>query len=321
MRFATYSFAAGLVAAVCAGFSLPSKAGFVVTGSLTSIDATLNRLDLFARNTGGDTGTELMAVEIFADVSSGVSLWRATNAGGWDVTNAGEAPNRSFIRIDASDPSNTSIANRDPSFPPADPQYGPNTIALADFSVAAASSSVPTAATEPPGALFAQLFVTKNFSAIFSGFLGGSAGPKAPWGFSLHGDPTGPVIENSGVSVDVVFGSTVSEGAPFSVTIHASDADGGDLLHLAAGALPPGISNLQISPATSGSPASFTVTGVVDYSLNGLTVVVPITVTDSFGLNATGNFLLVVTPEPASVGAVGACLLFVRRCRRAPRVL
>jgi hypothetical protein len=110
----------------------------------------------------------------------------------------------------------------------------------------------------------------------------------------------------------VVFGSVVSNGAPFSATIGATDINLADILSLAVTPTA-GISNIVITGGGT-SPTNFTVTGTVDYSLNGTTVLVPYTVSDGAGGSTGGNITLVITPEPATLGALaGVGTLLLRR--------
>lgn len=126
------------------------------------------------------------------------------------------------------------------------------------------------------------------------------------------------VLNTSPVAVSlpaaVTFGSVVSGGAPFSATVTATDLNLTDVLSLSLGSIPTGITAVSVSGGGT-SPATFTVSGLVDYSLNGQTVFIPYTVADGAGGTATGNISLVVTPEPAALCALGsvASLLLRRR--------
>jgi hypothetical protein len=113
----------------------------------------------------------------------------------------------------------------------------------------------------------------------------------------------------------VVFGSNVGSGKTFSVTVHVTDPDAADILSLALGTLPAGVTNTLVSGGGV-SPQGFTITGTVSYSLNKTTVTIPFNVTDGVGGHTVpGSFDLVVTPEPASLTALGGTALtgLVRR--------
>lgn len=123
---------------------------------------------------------------------------------------------------------------------------------------------------------------------------------------------TAPVVTDP-APVAVVFGPTVTDGAPFSATVSATDVNLTDTLALAVGTLPAGISGIAVTGGGT-SPQSFVVTGTVDYSLNGTTVLIPYTVSDGQGGTTPGTITLVITPEPTTLTALaGVGTLLLRR--------
>lgn len=292
-----------LVAAISGSVVSSSFGGFVMSATTTSVDGTLDRIDLYARNTGGDTGTGLLAVELSSFSVSGAAVWRSNSAGNWSPTNPADIANRSWVRIDEFDVSSTSLVSKAPSAnQPLNPAYGPLTVSLGTFSIVVAGLSGAVPAETGNGAHFASLYVSKNFAASFSGYVGGSSGAKVPFG-SPGPVPVPPVIAPV-PDVNVVFGQIVTDGATFSVNVTATDGNQGDTLSLAVGPVP-GVSDVVVTPASALTPAVFTVTGRVDYSLNGTTVVVPLSVSDGL-FTATSSFRLIVTPEPGMLSLLVA---------------
>ena len=111
----------------------------------------------------------------------------------------------------------------------------------------------------------------------------------------------------------VTFGTVVSTPAPYSVQVTATDANAADILSLTAGTLPAGVTVNSITGSGT-SPATFTVTGTVAYSLSGgPNVTIPFNVTD--GTSTVGSsFALSVVPEPTSLAALaGAMVVGLRR--------
>lgn len=305
-----------LVAAISGCVVSTSFGGFVVTPVLQPVDATFDRMEFYARNTGGDTGVGLLAVEFTSTATAGVAVWRSMSSGNWSPTNPTDVANRSAIRIDFEDVSSTSLVSKTPAAnQPLAPAYGPLTVALGNFGVVIAGLSGAVPAETGNGALFASLYVSKNYHARFSGNVGGSAGAKVPFAIEVSCSSCGgfPTIV-PGSTANVVFGQVVTNGAPFSVVVNVTHTDPTDLISLAVGPVA-GISNIVVTPTSATSPASFTVTGTVDYSLHGMTVVVPVIASDDGMQTSNGSFSLVVTPEPSSL--CGLLSLALTRRRRA----
>jgi hypothetical protein len=124
---------------------------------------------------------------------------------------------------------------------------------------------------------------------------------------------------NDNATTSAVFGPVVTDGAPFSIQMQVTDQDGDNLSFLGFGTLPAGVLNLMVTPLTSGNPATFMISGFVDYILNGTTIAIPFTVSDDasplFGGPGivTGSFNVAVTPEPASVALAGLVWPLVMR--------
>lgn len=289
-------------------------AGFVVSHTTTSVDATLDRIDIFARNTGGDTGTGLLAVEMSSDATAGEAVWRSTSAGNWSPTNPADIASRSFVRVDFEDVSSTSLVSKTPAAnQPLAAAYGPLTVALGDFGVVIAGLAGAIPAETGNGALFASLFVSKNFASTISGNVGGSAGAKVPFSFDVGSVVVNgrPVITPASQTVNVVFGQIVTNGAPFSATVSITDPEG-DAITAALGALPASVTGATITPAGG---SNYTIAGTVDYSANGTDVVVPFTASDAGG-PSSGSVTLHVTPEPASLSLIGLSGLLMGRRRK-----
>jgi hypothetical protein len=195
------------------------------------------------------------------------------------------------------------------------------------------------ATISPPASLAAQsVALPAAFSSLSSGVTfrlfgysaSGTSGTfriaqnasnsTSPNAFSFDGS-TAAVSTNAAPAVQpvgtttVTFGSVVSAGAPFSVQVTATDANAADILTLAVGTLPAGVSGVTVTPnAGAVSPATFTVAGTVDYSTNQTTVMIPFTVSDGQGGSAPGSFALAVVPEPASLFALcGVASIAIRR--------
>lgn len=305
-----------LLAAAIGGLVVSSSfAGFTISHTVTSVDATYDQVDIFALNTGGDTGTGLLAVEIAVAADAGdVAYFRSTSAGAPNLTNTSETANRSFIRIDNEDASTTSLVSRTPAGNwPLVPAIGASTVGIEDFSVTVAGLAGAKPANTGAGALFATLFVSKGYGAAVTGNVGGEVGSKIPFSFNIGGPVnTAPEIA-SVVDAAVNFGSLVSTPLPFSATVNATDAQAADVLSLVAGTLPAGVT---IGSITGGgtSPEQFVISGTVAYPGSNTTLVVPFTVSDG-SLSTSGSFNIVVTPEPTALGALalGGMILGRRR--------
>jgi hypothetical protein len=186
----------------------------------------------------------------------------------------------------------------------------------ADYAVLSAAVSVPTPTA--PGARFARLVFntsTPQINMVIS--LAGETGAGVDYTFGVTPSNSAPVPVGPVAPTPVVFGTVVSNGANFSVSVTVTDADAADVLALTLGSLPAGITNTQVTGGGT-TPQVFTITGNVNYSLNKSTVVIPFTVTDGVGGHTIpGSFSLIVTPEPASLAVLGgAAIMGIVRRRR-----
>lgn len=291
--------------AAIAGIALASEsfAGFTVTATRNFIGGGFDRWDIVAINNGGDTGTQIKGLEYFYQGAPvAFEVFDADENGVNDTVNL-SSTSRTRIRV-AVAPSSNVYVGLNPAGQGVEPNPYEN--GLTAFSGAIANTG--TTFATGTGFQIARLFVPSGSGVMqFSGNIGGDVGSKVPFSVNLcrcQPVTNNPVLVNNNASTNVVFGQIVSGGAAFSVQIQATDQDAGDVLALVVGALPAGISNITVAPATSGSPANFTISGLVDYSLNGQTIVVPITINSTSG-RASGQFQIVVTPEPGAIVAVG----------------
>jgi hypothetical protein len=301
-----------------------SQATFVITGQPSAQPAPAGRiaLDLFAQNdAGGADGSNLQAAKITFTGQNGTKAFFATfdpgdGTIGVDQWNFGAAAQSNTI-LDLGG-SNLRLGTKAlnthtfTNFPgdvdsPITADQAANGLSSfgADYALLSAAQSVPS--TTAPGTRFARLVVNDipSLSFMVVANLAGETGAGVDYTFSIHIDPPpGPTILPV-APTPVVFGSTVSNGQPFSVTIQATDPNQGSNLSLALGTLPAGITGTAVSGGGA-SPATFTVTGNVAYSLNMTTVTIPITVANGLGSTTNGSFALVVTPEPASLAALAS---------------
>lgn len=310
-----------LIAAAIGGLLVTSSsfAGFTVTATLGATVDGLDRWDVVAVNTGGDTGVQIKGLEYFyAGSPAAFQVDDVTDSGGGDPNGVADTVNllstsRTRIRVSATAANNVFVG-----VSPSNEFAEPNPYAAGAAAFQGAIANTGTTNASGAGFQVARIFIPAGGSGVFSGNIGGDIGSKVGYSVTLGGGPGGndPVIVNDGASTTATFGQIVTNGAPFSIVIQGTDADAGDILSLAVGALPAGVSNVTVSPATSGSPANFTVSGTVDYSLNGTTVNVPITLTSTQGTADTGSFNIVVVPEPTSLAALGLSGLLLGRRRK-----
>lgn len=295
-------------------------AGFTVSHTRVSENATFDRIDIYALNDGAGTGTGLLAVEMTSAATAGEAVWRSTAAGNWNPLNSADTALRSQVRVDPDDVSSSSLVSKTPSAnQPLAPAYGASTVALGNFGVVIAGLSGAIAPQGATGNLFASLFVSKSYAATISGNVGGSAGAKVGFSFTTGGvvvqnvPPT--ITGNTGASV--VFGTIVTTPLPFSGTVTVADADSADVLSLTLGALPANVSGVTVTPSGT-NPKTFTIAGTIAYIGNGVTSI-PFSTSDGVAASSpdpTGNFNITVTPEPASLSALALSSLLMGRRRK-----
>lgn len=293
-----------------------SWGGFTVSHDVVSVDTTLDRINLYALNTGGGTGTGLIAVELSVNANPGsLAYFRSTSSGSPNVTNTAETPLRSFVRIDNEDASTTSLVQRTPAgIWPLTPALGANTVGIEDFTATIASLAGPRPANLGIGVLFASLYVSKGYSGQISGYLGGEMGTKVPFVVGSPPPPPPTLVISSVTNATVDFGPIVSTPMPYSASVGVTTSDPGALLSLSIGTLPAGVTASISGGGTS--PASFTISGTVDYPGTNTTVLVPIIASDGFSTTA-GTYAITITPEPGTLAAFGCTWVLVRRRRSA----
>jgi hypothetical protein len=332
------SIVLGAVAASVLASASLSQAAFTISALPSAQSAPAGRFayDLFAQNdAGGPDGSNLQAIKMTLTGLNGTKMFFATfdpgdGTIGVDQWNFGAAAQSNTI-LDLGS-SNLRFSNKAlnthtfTNFPgdsdsPITADQAANGLSSfsADYALLSAAQSVPTPTA--PGARFARLVFNTPSPLVTATFnVAGETGAGVDYTYTPGFFPPPPNVPPIGISAPtpVVFGSAVSNGAPFSVTVSATDAEVPlQTLTLAIGALPAGITNVAVSPANGGtSPVVFTVTGTVAYSLNQSTVLIPYTLADGAGGTFSGQITLIVTPEPAmmmAVASVSAAALIRRR--------
>ena len=306
-----------ILAAAIGGFCVSSSfAGFTVTATKVAV-AGFDRYDVVAVNDGVGTGTQVKGLEYFYNgAPAAFEVTDTTDTVGGDPDGINDTVNllsttRTRLRVSTTGANNVFVGvSPSNGFAQPNPYDG----GASQFSGAIAN----TGTTQASGAGFqiARIFLPTGGSGVLSGNLGGDLGLKVPFLAVLGGvQNVAPVIVPPSQTVNVVFGAIVSSGAPFSANVTVTDANATDVLSLALGALPAGVT-ASVSGATGVSPRSFTISGVVDYSNNGTDVVIPLLASDGQGGTGTGTITLHVTPEPASLGLVGLSSLLMGRRRK-----
>ena len=311
-----------LLAAVVGGLAASTSfGGFIITTTTTALGNGLQQIDLYALNTGNGTGTGLLTYDITIDSSVGSRVFfRSTAAGAPNVLNTSETPNRSYFRIDDEDSSTTSLVSRTPAAPAnwtLAPDQGASTVGQEDFSVAVVSLLGAKPANTGSGAHFAQLIVNTGYSGQISGTIAGDQGGGVP--IHIGGDPPEPNVPPVVVSPaaqTVTFGKVVSAGLQFSSVVTATDANAVDILSLTVGTIPAGVSNINVIKTIVSGVATFTVTGLLNYSTNKTTVTIPVNVSDG-QVTTTAAIVLNVVPEPTTLAASALLSLGLVR-RRTP---
>lgn len=321
----TFTFVANPVSvgtfAVPTGGSSPTPAP--VTGTR------LYAVDIYALNTGGDTGTGISALNV-SGTATNPFIWLTGPTGSPNETNYNgsatflrNGQDRSYVTLAESTTSDETFLDERYTRANVTPTNfgnlgagGARTGAIGTFSIAGLADPIVQADATVNGGkgLLVAHMVLPAGTALATVSAAGSSGSAVSETRSLLivTDP-GPLVVAPTPPTTVTFGPVVTNGAPFSVTINASGGPT-DILSLAVGAVPAGISNIIV---TGGGPlpASFTVTGLVDYSLNKTTAIIPFTVSSSLGGSVASSFALVVIPEPTLFAGVGlGGWLLRRRC-------
>lgn len=318
---------ASLLAASALGVSSSAWAGFNVSATRVSVNVNgtpLDRYDIVAVNTGGDTGTQIKGLE-YDWVGSRVffqldDLTDATGVGESDnIPDTVRFNSNSLTRIRVNTaPSFNTFVGEQPYRGPT--QWNPYMAGLRSFRGAVAN----TGQTQATGTGFqiARIFTLVGGGGVFSGNLGGDLGSKVP--YSMYGGPMyhGPQVNYSlstNLSEPVVanFGSDPSQGAPFFVHISVGLANPFVATTLTTTPIP-GIRDVVVDSVVNGSTQDFFINGRVDYSRLYNPTIVP------FHLGGSGfaadAFTVFAMPEPASFISALGLLAAVGRRRRVPSV-
>lgn len=319
-------------------------AAFTFTTVPTTTVNGMTRVDVFARNDGAAVGTNIPAGttkvqavqytnETFNTVGTGAQQgfrFRYNSSSGTvDLYNNRGLPtddgDGGFLANNLSAiflaPASTDNTYQNVTFTPVVNSSG-TAATVQKFTVDnAATSNAPSATALDNGGLgarIASLVVNPGATFTVTGNIAAEQGTAVPFTFTYPSVVTGnnPVVTPAAAIVS--FGQVVSNGQAFSVNVNVADLDGG-LLTLVAGAASGGsVSGLTITPAGgANSPAVFTVSGTVAYGPNGTLVTIPLTATDSTGGTGSGNIVLTLIPEPASLAALaGAAGLGLIRRRK-----
>lgn len=298
----------------------------------------LYTVDVYALNNGGGSGVGVKAIEMRG---SGLPTLWTTNTGGTPIGNnynsvSGEKlnPDRSYVTAEDVNDGDTGFLTEtwaqlsSNGYTPTGSwgnqgSGGVRTGSVNPWTITGNANAPVADATlnGGKGLLVGHLVVAGTGAYSLTTLIGGSEGTKTEATTSLNiggGTTTPPTNANPVIApvapATVNFGPIVSNGAPFSVNVIVTDANAADVLALATTAVA-GITNVTVTGGGT-SPQTFVVQGTVNYSLNGTTVIVPITATDGAGGSTTGSFSIIVTPEPASLSLIGLGGLLLGRRRK-----
>jgi hypothetical protein len=314
--------AVGMMLAACLALPASSTwAGFAVTTTPTAVvvnGTPLDRYDIVAINTGGDTGTQVKGLEYYY---SGTRAFfevedetDATGEGGPDhIPDTANLISSTLTRVRVANSLASNVyVGASPDFGPT--QWNPYMVGLKQFHGAIAN----TGQTQATGAGYqiARIFTLRGGYGAFSGNLGGDMGSKVPFGLyygpSASPGPIPVLGSNLEEPIVAVFGSDAAAGAPFSVTIDVNVPDPNGTYTLATTPIP-GINDVSVTSSGIGSTArQYTITGTVDYSRLYNPTIVPF----GFGGSAFAPmdaFTVFAMPEPASLSLLGLLLATGRR--------
>lgn len=304
-------------------FALTSaaQAGFIVSEARTSVSATLDRVDLLAFNTGGETGTKFNGVYFEALYTlGGKSYWSVddTDEDGvpdtLDVFNAQSRPNTSYVRPI---PVQSSTFNYGPMPVGEYRQPNPWTSGVHGFSLFSAGLGVGSIANTGAGYRFARLFVDRGARIVAEGKVGGDVGAMVPFGLNLGTTGTAPTITVTGPRSNSYYVFDLRKSSNFDWTVSAFDADGDALNVLMTVPNNRFFDNLSVTEAPAATKVfHFTNLGLSDIQDPGTLWGFQFTAIDSAGNVSVKEInAFVIAPEPTGM-AVAAALSWAGRRRR-----
>lgn len=210
--------------------SASAEAGFVVSQVRSTLSPTLDRLDLYAFNTGGTTGTRLAGISIDPlFIVGGKSYWSVedTDEDGivdsLDIFNLSNRPEFSSFRPN---PGITSSVIHGPS--PFSGYRQPNSWSRGVHAFSVDGLSVPPSplANSGNGYRFARLVVDKGANVIAQGKIGGDVGPAVPFSLNVGSTSAAPVVSAPGGSewAPIVLDLRISSN--YEIPVSALDPDG-----------------------------------------------------------------------------------------------
>jgi|GEM_PF-3389334 len=301
--------AASLASSAFAGFSFTATQG---------TDGPFTTFLIRAINDGNGTGTELDGFDITYTLNAGNNaIFNVVDddfngvPDRADIVNAGNAPQKSLIRVGGA--GTTSIVSTTPSLTGEPNPWG----AINTWSVAAISTGAETATGA--GAVIARLIMggTAPYGGVITGQIGGNEGDAVPVNFTF-GEGVGPgnvapvvALSQNSVSIDIA-----SQTAFGPVNVSATDADN-NLASLVAGTVPATIAdNISITGPGTG-PLSLSGTGFTAADVGTYTIDFTATDSGNPALSDMDTFTLTITntiPEPTTLAALaGFGLLALRR--------
>ncbi len=309
-----------LAATACPAIAL---AGFTITTKRTQLVAPgLDRIDLFALNTGGGTGTQIKTVSINFASTNGKKVYfnvedKTVDENGEpapdgipdtvDLPNATNVPNKSSIRINTTAANNTYVGVS-PTAGLAQPN--PWVGGVRSFTVSVANLGTTQASTGI-GFRFARLFVDAGAFGSLSGQVGGDIGGPVAWGppcFRCTPSPPTVTITAPKLRIDVSPPGLESASAVVSAQSTQTIAS----LSL-VGAVPATlVDNLQITGPVAG-PKSVTLSNLTPADVGSYAL--SFEAFDTFGQRGTQTLTIdIVIPEPALLSVL--LPMFVLRRRR-----
>ncbi len=303
--------------AALAGFTVTTQLGAYVTVNGTP----MVRWDVTAVNTGGDTGTQVKGLEWnYTGARAYFQVTDETDPAGNDPDHIPDTVNLlsnqlTRVRVNTSPTGNTFVGVSPATGPIA---FNPYMCGVKHFSGAVAN----TGNTQATGAGFQimRIFLLPGQYGFLGGNIGGDAGAKVPFsGVYPGGIPGGPAGSNptiDSISAEpavAYFGSDFSAGAPFSVTVHASDTNPTNVLSLTAANIA-GVYDVSIAGGGAG-PQDFVITGKIAASRIYTPMIIPITLQNQSGGAVVDSICVYALPEPATFAALALCATVLGRRR------